>query len=579
MTSEALLHLEDVTGDLVLLLEVVQELRGSGGSATYETVRQATDGDLHLHLLSYVRFLENGSYLTYDRITDEMEVTAEGDQARQAPHQLQEAARQAFEEQIDAGEDDGLGDMLSDVFDDMDDAFGSMDGGVTINPENSTGGAPTPQEGVSFRDTEGAGPSSYDVLPSDAPSNPKESPAATSPPPAQEVSMSGQHDSTPSNNRWAGTATGESFAPAVSSAGAYERVEELGSGGLGTVYRGRQTSLNREVAIKEIREIFNVFAGIDREAVLDRFRGIVEAQASLLHPNIVQVVDVNVNGQYPFSVTQFAPNGNLRTYLEHGDRPSLRVSLKYFLQIVHALNVAHDQGIIHGSLKPENVVRDHAGNALLTDFGISKIVKREGGNQNQVYVGVGSVAYMSPEQFQDPNLATIQTDIYSLGIMFYEMLTGKVPGRRSPMPSSFFPDIPRALDDIFDRMTMDREDDRYSSVDEILADLYGSEEVMLLLDKRSGVLFFRDPIVYGEFGLGDGVEMPEIDEAVIADPGPSPDDYAPAASAEGSSELSEASEVDEASEVGEEDDDKGPSSTESSDVLNKLDQYGEMFDD
>src|SRR5690554_6280628 len=133
---------------------------------------------------------------------------------------------------------------------------------------------------------------------------------------------------------------------------------------------------------------------------------------------------------------------------------------------------------MHGSLKPENVVLDATGNAMLTDFGISRVVEREGGKGNQVYVGVGTVAYMSPEQFQNPNLATVKSDIYSLGIMLYEMLTGKVPGRRSPMPSSFYPDIPRKLDDIFDRMSMDREEDRYGSIDEIIAELYEATEVM-----------------------------------------------------------------------------------------------------
>ena len=392
--------------------------------------------------------------------------------------------------------------------------------------------------------------------------------------------MNGEMDS-PEQTQWSSGARGNS-----SSADQYERIEEVGSGGIGTVYRGRQVRLKRDVAIKEIREIFNVFAGIQRSDILDRFQNIVEIQASLVHPNVIQLIDCDTSGEYPFWVMQFAPNGNLRRLLEHGDRPPLKVSLKYFLQLLHALNTAHDQDVVHGSLKPENVVLDHAGNAMVTDFGISKIVEQDGGTGNQVYVGVGSVAYMSPEQFQDPNLATVSTDIYSLGIMFYEMLTGKVPGRRSPMPSSFYPDIPRALDDIFDQMTMDTEEDRYDSIAEIIADLYASEDIMELFDKRSGVLFLRDPITHGELGLGEGVVIgaPQGDSSEASE-------QAAAATEEDSPEVDgDADEPEDAeeqlSDEQEEEEDKvvaeGSSDApegEAGDVLNKLDEYGEMFDD
>jgi eukaryotic-like serine/threonine-protein kinase len=326
--------------------------------------------------------------------------------------------------------------------------------------------------------------------------------------------------------------------------------------------------LDRPVAIKEIREIFNVFAGVQKADILERFRSIVTTQASLMHPNIIQLIDLDTSGEYPYSVMQFAPNGNLRRVIDHGERPPLEVSLKYFLQILHGLNTAHDQGVVHGSLKPENVVLDQAGNALLTDFGIARIVERDGSRGNQVYVGVGSVAYMSPEQFQDPNLATIKSDIYSLGIMLYEMLTGKVPGRRSPMPSSFFPDIPRALDDIFDKMCMDREEDRYASIDAVITDIYSESTVLSILDKRSGVLFLRDPIEHGSTGLGADVafeplpEPDEVEEAVeeseVSDP--SWDD-------DGESEVDDDGEASEETEEGD------------GNVLEKLDKYGELLEE
>ena len=208
---------------------------------------------------------------------------------------------------------------------------------------------------------------------------------------------------------------------------------------MGTVYKGTQLKLNRAVAIKEIKEIFDVFAGVQRADIVERFTEIIQTQSTLLHPNIIQIVDIDTDAQFPFAVMQYAPNGNLRRLIESDGRPPLQIAMKYFLQILHALNTAHDNSVTHGGIKPENIVLDHAGNALVTDFGISRVAELDANNgANQVYVGVGTVAYMSPEQFREPNSSSVKSDIYSMGIMFYEMLTGKVPdaARRCHLRSS-----------------------------------------------------------------------------------------------------------------------------------------------
>ena len=590
MSSDNPLMLGDVTADLARVLGVVDDLRQQQGSASYEEVQVRTAEALRLHLLSYVRFLEGESLLSYDRISDQMELTERGLQARLDPESLRESARQAFADQIADDEvsgGDAFGNMFDDMAEEMDAAFGG-------------GGAPAEEESVGMSESSAAiaeaiESEAREMANHEASFEQEEASSLRD----EENSMNGESNAPGGDSQWASPAQGGAM-----NQQAYERIEELGSGGIGTVYRGRQVRLAREVAIKEIREIFNVFAGVQRDDIIDRFQSIIETQASLIHPNIVQIIDVDTTGEYPFSVMQLAPGGNLRRLIEHGDRPPLKVSIKYFLQILHALNTAHDQGVVHGSLKPENVVLDHAGNAMVSDFGVSRIVERDGGRGNQVYVGVGTVAYMSPEQFQDPNLATVKSDIYSLGIMFYEMLTGKVPGRRSPMPSSFYPDIPRALDDVFDRMSMDREEDRYDAVEDIIADIYGAEEVLDILDKRSGVLFLRDPMAHGELGLGEGVaaeiaagaaapveeeiseaaeeeapqaeEPEELDaedsaaeeEAVEGDDGQFEEEEA--SDEEASDEEDDAEDLDEESDADDEDD---------GDVLNKLDKYGEMFDD
>lgn len=379
----------------------------------------------------------------------------------------------------------------------------------------------------------------------------------------------------------------------------YQRGEPVGSGGVGTVYRGRQDNLDRPVAIKEINEVFNVFAQVQREDIITRFKDIVRQQSSLVHPNIVQIFDVETGVEYPYVVMQFAPKGNLRRLIDMDERPSLSVALQYFMQILAGLNTAHAAGVVHGNIKPENVVLDAAGNAMLSDFGMSRLVESDGARGGQVYVGVGTVAYMAPEQFQNPGAASTKSDIYSLGIMFYEMLTGKVPGRRSPMPSSFFPDIPRKLDDIFDRMSMDDIDDRYDSIDAILSDIYASDDVLALIDNRSGVLFFSDPIAGEASGVdftppapsaassvglsestssdldedsSDAHEIVGFDEFQGDDDPSEPYLVEPSAPALASTETA-------GDDADAEEADAAESDAAASDVLDKLNKYGAMFDD
>ena len=383
------------------------------------------------------------------------------------------------------------------------------------------------------------------------------------------------------------TSSYRNTSPGSTSEGLYVRKEEIGSGGIGTVYLGEQDRLARPIAIKEIRNIFHVFADVQRDDIVRRFVEIVQTQATLDHPNIIQIYDVVSDDDYPYVVMQYAPKGNLRRLIDTEGRPELNVAMSYFMQILHALNSAHERGVVHGGLKPENVVLDPAGNALLTDFGMSQVVERaSGGGGNQVYVGVGTVAYMSPEQFMDPNLASVQSDIYSLGIMFYEMLTGKVPGRRSPMPSSFYPDIPRKLDDIFDRMSMDDRDDRFSNVRDILREVYSAVEVMDIMDKRSGVLFLRDPTSYGELGL-DGDGAPAVPDLPPSEASVEYGSYA----VENHFEAPPEPQHEEDAQFGQTLDGTGPSIQEEPQaaaseagedeggMLDKLDKYGALFDE
>lgn len=604
--SDDALSLGDIVEDLRQILEMVQQREQSGAPASYDSIQADTSGQLHLHILSYIRFLEDQDFLVYDRINDELTVPSGGQQALAAPESWQQDVYEAFADHIaDEGDVDELLDGVDEGFLDQI-ASGIEEVSAELEAQESAQQKSAQQKSAQQRSAQQKSAQQDELEPKmafDGP-GPQDSTQDLADEPAEQDAQASSHDATP-NSTDAMNAQGlqgqsqggVTLSSNPSTADLYARQDELGSGGVGTVYRASQTKLARDVALKEINQVFNVFAGVKRDDIIEAFTHVVQQQASLVHPNIVQVLDIETQVEYPFVVTQFAPNGNLRRLIEMEGRPELSVSLKYFMQILAGLKTAHDAGVIHGNLKPENVVLDAAGNAMLSDFGLSSIVEREGGNSAHVYVGVGTVAYMSPEQFQNPNAATVKSDIYSLGIMFYEMLTGKVPGRRSPMPSSFYPDIPRKLDDIFDKMSMDAQEDRYDTIEEILADLYDAEDVMSLMDNRSGVLFMSDPIVHGEMGgiagagSGAGVGLGEesssemgLEESSISEVS----EVSEASEAEEDSEVeevddaeaSEAEEVEtsEAEEVEAAEDDEAAEGDED-EVLDKLDKYGDMFDE
>ncbi len=274
----------------------------------------------------------------------------------------------------------------------------------------------------------------------------------------------------------------------------YEKLEEIGTGGIGKVFRSRQIPLNREIVVKEIRELFGFFAQEQHLEIRRRFTEVVQAAANLTHPNILPIHDVNFDREAPYVVCEFAKNGSCRRLIAEAESIPISLSIKYLLQALHALHAAHKQGVSHRGLKPENMLIDVYGNVKVSDFGMARIVERDQSVIRQVYVGMGSVAYMAPELFSEPAGAGVQTDIYALGIIFYELLTRKLPGRRSPMPSEIDSNIPRGIDDIFDRMTRDDRSERYSSVADILADFDRIPNLSELVGIQSQALEDSNPL-------------------------------------------------------------------------------------
>jgi serine/threonine protein kinase len=287
----------------------------------------------------------------------------------------------------------------------------------------------------------------------------------------------------------------------------YMRFEALGSGGIGTVWRGRMLSTDRPVALKTVEGPFEFFPAEQRAEIVRRLHLCVRDHARLVSPYIVQVLDQNTDHDPPYFVTELAPGGSLRTLLNGKALPA-QLAIRYFVQISLALRAAHAHGLAHRDLKPENVLLDENGNVKLSDFGLTRIVERDGSKINQVYVGFGSVGYMAPENFRQDTEIGVASDLYALGIVLYEMLCGELPGRRSPMPSEVVPKLPSRIDDIFDQLTQDEPEKRPDDVEAVLHAIWESPDVVELLDARQAPGFTDPPVALPGLPQPSSVDQP-----------------------------------------------------------------------
>jgi eukaryotic-like serine/threonine-protein kinase len=255
----------------------------------------------------------------------------------------------------------------------------------------------------------------------------------------------------------------------------YVKFDALGGGPLGTVYKGRQNALGIDVCIKELKDIFGYFSFLQRGEVVKRLKREFCSQAQVRHPAVVAVLDQSTDAGKPYVVMELL-HGSLRDRLDKTPGKGIPVgeAIRIVLQLAYGLRAAHATGLTHHNLKPENVLFDVYGNAKLGDFGMSRVIEVEQGKGlPQVFVGTGSLSYLAPERIVKKD-AGPAADVYGLGIVLYEMLTGGVPGRRSPLPSELNPEVPSKLDPIFDKMTHDRRESRYPDFDGMLDEFYGA---------------------------------------------------------------------------------------------------------
>ncbi len=246
-----------------------------------------------------------------------------------------------------------------------------------------------------------------------------------------------------------------------------EILELLGRGGMGYVFKARQPNLDRIVAIKTLDPLL-----APSPEFASRFHREAKALAALSHPNIVQVYDYGQVGDLYFLVMEFVGGASLRQVLST-ERMAPKTALRYVPQICDALEYAHSQGVIHRDIKPENLLIDRLGQLKIADFGLAKIVSTDSAQHSHPTASgriMGTPHYMAPEQINHMAEVDHRGDIYSLGVVFYEMLTGDLPLGRFSLPSQRA-QVGMQVDKVVLKALEQDPQERYQRASEVKSDL------------------------------------------------------------------------------------------------------------
>src|SRR5579862_8703108 len=260
-------------------------------------------------------------------------------------------------------------------------------------------------------------------------------------------------------------------------AGRYEIVKMLGEGGMGTVYKAKDQELDRLVALKVIRPEY-----ANHAETIRRFKQELILARQVTHRNVIRIFDLGIADHLKFITMDYVEGRDLSKILSEKGKFSVADACDIVRQISSGLEAAHIEGVVHRDLKPQNIMLDAQGRVFLMDFGLARSTELVGMTRTGALIG--TPMYMSPEQARGEK-ADVRTDIFALGVIFYELLTGKRPYKDEPMmatlvrrtkelatpPSQVDPSIPESVSEIVMRCLQIKTDLRYQTAEEVLRDL------------------------------------------------------------------------------------------------------------
>ncbi|MGD7043635.1 Stk1 family PASTA domain-containing Ser/Thr kinase [Jeotgalibacillus proteolyticus] len=259
--------------------------------------------------------------------------------------------------------------------------------------------------------------------------------------------------------------------------GRYKILRSIGGGGMANVFLAHDMILDRDVAVKVLRLDY-----VNENDSMKRFQREAQSATSLTHPNIVSMYDVGDEDDQYYLVMEYVEGMTLKEYIQHHSPVPMKDAIKIMSQLTSAISHAHHNGIIHRDIKPQNILVDHNGDIKITDFGIAMALSATSITQTNSVMG--TVHYLSPEQARG-GIATKKSDIYSLGIVMFELITGRLPfeGESAvsialkhlqseiPPPSKLTPNLPQSVENVILKSTTKDSFYRYSTVDEMHEDL------------------------------------------------------------------------------------------------------------